>query len=96
MKSHLMFLAATIAAGSCLVFSAANAQELPTVLHTVWLQSTKVRYDPLLVATFLSLFVVPVFYVVMKQFFASAPPQGGTGDPGPGGEDPSTPALPAS
>ena len=53
MKSHLLFLAATIAAGSCLVFSAAHAQELPTVLHSVWLQSTKVRYDPLLVATFL-------------------------------------------
>ncbi len=53
MKSHLMFLAATIAAGGCLVFSAANAQELPTVLHSVWLQSTRVSYDPLLVATFL-------------------------------------------
>ncbi len=53
MKSHLLFLAATIAAGGCLFFSAAHAQELPTVLHTVWLQSTKVRYDPLLVATFL-------------------------------------------
>ncbi|QEY32965.1 RND transporter [Synechococcus sp. RSCCF101] len=55
-----------------------------------------VVFGGLLVATFLSLFVVPVFYVVMKQFFSSAPPQGGTGDPGPGGEDPSTPALPAS
>jgi len=53
MKSHLLFLAATIAAGGCLVFSAAHAQELPTVLHSVWLQSTKMRYDPLLVATFL-------------------------------------------
>jgi hypothetical protein len=53
MKSHLLFLAATVAAGGCLIFSAANAQELPTVLHSMWLQSTKVRYDPLLVATFL-------------------------------------------
>ena len=53
MKSHLLFLAATIAAGGCLVFSAASAQELPMVLHSMWLQSTKVRYDPLLVATFL-------------------------------------------
>lgn len=53
MKSHLLFLAATIAAGGCLVFSAANAQELPMVLHSMWLQSTKMRYDPLLVATFL-------------------------------------------
>ena len=53
MKSQLLFLAATIAAGGCLIFSAANAQELPSVLHSVWLQSTKMRYDPLLVATFL-------------------------------------------
>jgi hypothetical protein len=53
MKSHLTFLAAVVAAGSCLVFSAANAQELPTILHSMWLQSTKVRYDPLLVATFI-------------------------------------------
>ncbi len=53
MKSQLMFLAATIAAGGCLIFSAANAQELPMVLHSMWLQSTKVSYDPLLVATFL-------------------------------------------
>ena len=53
MKSHLLFLAGTVAAGTLLIFSAANAQELPTVLHAVWLQSTKVRYDPLLVATFL-------------------------------------------
>lgn len=53
MKSHLLFLAATVAAGACLFFSAANAQELPAMLHAVWLQSTKVSYDPLLVATFL-------------------------------------------
>jgi hypothetical protein len=53
MKSHLTFLVAVVAAGSCLVFSAANAQELPTILHSMWLQSTKVRYDPLLVATFI-------------------------------------------
>ena len=26
---------------------------LPMVLHSMWLQSTKMRYDPLLVATFL-------------------------------------------
>jgi hypothetical protein len=53
MKSHLTFLIAVIAAGSCLVFSAANAQALPTILHSVWLHSTKVHYDPLLVATFI-------------------------------------------
>jgi len=53
MKSHLFFLAATVAAGTLLVFSAANAQEQPAVLHAVWLQSAKVSYDPLLVATFL-------------------------------------------
>jgi hypothetical protein len=53
MKSHLAFLAATIAAGCGLVFSASNAQELPTVLHFVWLESTKLAYDPLLIATFI-------------------------------------------
>ena len=52
MKSHLTFLAAAIAAGSCLVFSAATAQALPTVLQSVWLASTKLSYDPLLVAAF--------------------------------------------
>jgi hypothetical protein len=53
MKSHLLFLAATVAAGTFLIFSAAHAQELPAVLHAVWLKSTQVTYDPLLVATFL-------------------------------------------
>ena len=53
MKSHLAFLAATIAAGCGLVFSAANAQVLPAVLHFVWLESTKLAYDPLLIATFI-------------------------------------------
>ena len=53
MKSDLTFLVVVIAAGSCLVFTVANAQELPTILHSVWLHSTKVRYDPLLVATFI-------------------------------------------
>ncbi|MDH3918630.1 MAG: hypothetical protein OEU25_10655 [Rhodospirillales bacterium] len=53
MKSNLAFLAATIAAGCSLVFSAANAQVLPTVLHFVWLESTELIYDPLLVATFI-------------------------------------------
>ena len=53
MKSNLAFLAATIAAGCGLVFSAANAQVLPTVLHFVWLESTKLTYDPLLIATFI-------------------------------------------
>lgn len=50
MKSYLFFLAATVAAGTLLIFSTANAQELPTVLHAVRLQSTKVSYDPLLMA----------------------------------------------
>ena len=53
MKSNLAFLAATITAGCGLVFSASNAQELPTVLHFVWRESTKLTYDPLLVATFI-------------------------------------------
>ncbi|MDH3918779.1 MAG: hypothetical protein OEU25_11440, partial [Rhodospirillales bacterium] len=52
MKSHLTFLAAAIAAGTSLVFSAATAQELPTVLQSVWIASTKLTYDPLLVAAF--------------------------------------------
>ena len=51
MNSQLTFLAATLAAGSALLFSAATAQELPTVLQSVWLASTKVSYDPLLVAS---------------------------------------------
>jgi len=52
MKSHLTFMVAAIAAGSCLIFSAATAQALPTVLQSVWLASTKLSYDPLLVAAF--------------------------------------------
>jgi hypothetical protein len=52
LTSHLTFLAAAIAAGSSLVFSAATAQELPTVLQSVWLASTRLTYDPLLVAAF--------------------------------------------
>ena len=53
MKSNLAFLAAVIASGCCLVFSAAKAQELPTMLQSVWLVSTRLSYDPLLVATFI-------------------------------------------
>ena len=53
MKSNVAFLAAAIASGTCLVFSAAKAQELPTVLQSVWVVSTKLSYDPLLVATFI-------------------------------------------
>lgn len=53
MRSNLAFLVAAIAAGSCLVFSAAKAQALPTVLQTVWIVSTRLTYDPLLVATFI-------------------------------------------
>ncbi len=53
MKSELAFLAATIAVGCSIVFSAANAQALPTVLHLMWLESTQLIYDPLLVATFI-------------------------------------------
>ena len=53
MKSQLTFLAATLAAGSALLFSAATAQELPTVFQSIWLASTKVSYDPLLVACFI-------------------------------------------
>ncbi len=53
MKSNLAFLAAVIASGACLVFSAAKAQDLPTVLQSMWLVSTRLTYDPLLVATFI-------------------------------------------
>jgi hypothetical protein len=53
MKSNLAFLAAAVAAGSSLVFSAAKAQALPTMLQTVWIVSTKLTYDPLLVVTFI-------------------------------------------
>ncbi len=53
MKSHLTFLAAAIAAGACLVFTAGNAQALPTILQSVWVGSTKLSYDPLLVAAFI-------------------------------------------
>ena len=53
MKSHLTFLVATLAAGFLLLFSAAKAQELPTILQSVWLASTQLSYDPLLVATFI-------------------------------------------
>ncbi len=50
MKSQLTFLAATIAAGSALLFSTAKAQELPLALQS--LASATVTYDPLLVASF--------------------------------------------
>jgi hypothetical protein len=53
MKSNLAFLAAAVASGSTLIFSAAKAQELPGVLQSVWLVSTKLTYDPLLVAAFI-------------------------------------------
>lgn len=53
MKSNMAFLAAAIASGTSLVFSAAKAQELPGVLQSVWLVSTRLSYDPLLVATFI-------------------------------------------
>ena len=53
MKSNLAFLAAAVASGSTLIFSAAKAQELPTVLQSVWLASTRLTYDPLLVAAFI-------------------------------------------
>jgi hypothetical protein len=53
MKSNLAFLAAAVASGSTLIFSAAKAQALPNVLESVWLASTKLTYDPLLVAAFI-------------------------------------------
>lgn len=53
MRSNLAFLAAAIAAGACLIISAAKAQALPTVLQVVWIASTRLTYDPLLVATFI-------------------------------------------
>ncbi len=53
MRSELAFLAATLAVGCSIFFSAASAQVLPTVLHVMWLESTQLIYDPLLVATFI-------------------------------------------
>ncbi len=53
MRSELAFLAATLAVGCSIFFSAASAQMLPTVLHVMWLESTQLIYDPLLVATFI-------------------------------------------
>jgi hypothetical protein len=50
MKSQLKFLAAALAAGFALLISAATAQELPVAVQSVWLASTKLSYDPLLVA----------------------------------------------
>ena len=53
MRSQLTFLAATLAAGYCLLYSAVTAQEFPTVLQSVWPASATLSYDPLLAATFL-------------------------------------------
>ncbi len=53
MKSNSAFLAAAVASGSTLIFSAAKAQALPNVLESVWLASTRLTYDPLLVAAFI-------------------------------------------
>ncbi len=53
MKSSLTFLIASIAAGGCLVFSAATAQQLPSVFESLWMASIKITYDPLLVAAFI-------------------------------------------
>jgi hypothetical protein len=53
MKSNMAFWAAAVASGSTLIFSAAKAQALPSVLQSVWLASTKLTYDPLLVAAFI-------------------------------------------
>ncbi len=60
MITNLTFLAATILAGASLVFTAGNAQVVSTVLHLVWLGSTKLIYDPLLVAAFILAFSLAV------------------------------------
>ncbi len=53
MKSNLTFLIASIAVGTCLVFSAGAAQELPKVFESLWVASNRITYDPLLVAAFI-------------------------------------------
>ncbi len=53
MRSNLTFLIASIAVGTCLVFSAGAAQKLPSVFETLWVASNRITYDPLLVAAFI-------------------------------------------
>ena len=50
MKSLLTSIATAIGAPSVFIFLAAKAQELPTVFEALWLMSTRIEYDPLLIS----------------------------------------------
>lgn len=50
MKSLLTSIATAIGAPSVFIFLAAKAQELPSVLEALWHMSTRLDYDPLLMA----------------------------------------------
>lgn len=50
MKSLLASIATAIGAPSLFIFLAAKAQALPTVFETLWIMSSRLNYDPLLVA----------------------------------------------
>ncbi len=50
MKSLLTSIATAIGAPSVFIFLAAKAQELPTVFEALWLMSTRLDYDPLLIS----------------------------------------------
>jgi len=50
MKSLLTSIATAIGVPSVFIFLAAKAQELPTVFETLWLMSTRLAYDPLLIS----------------------------------------------
>lgn len=50
MKSLLTSIATAIGAPSVFIFLAAKAQSLPSVFETLWIMSTRLNYDPLLVS----------------------------------------------
>jgi len=50
MKSLLTSIATAIGAPSVFIFLAAKAQALPSVFETLWIMSSRLNYDPLLVS----------------------------------------------
>ena len=50
MKSLLTSIATAVGAPSVFIFLAAKAQELPTVFEALWVMSTRLDYDPLLIS----------------------------------------------
>ncbi len=50
MKSLLTSIATAIGAPSVFIFLAAKAQELPSVFEALWVMSTRLDYDPLIVS----------------------------------------------